>query len=279
MSLLAKRLLFHRSLLCKQNFLFHFNFILICFDHSLLFPFSFHYTICSGSAQQHYSTGYRVRFDPKRPREPDFEKKLLLAVMEPSFRTDSSPQSVKCAQKMQERHEKQKEIHPYVLLQADQCRQELESPFVYLFHINPTKSEELRKIKISMLKNEIHFRQYSIQVLETAMHGTRFSSLADILVYYGVFCFSHKNRLPFLNKLTKKHPNLILLGAIAENRVMNKEQLTEYTNLPSIDVLRAQLCHTLSTPSTAIHSSLGYHLTDLSSSLQRRASSEEKKEE
>jgi ribosomal protein L10 len=194
---------------------------------------------------------------------------LLLAVMEPAFRSDRSPDSVKCS--IRESAKTVQAAHPYILLQAQDCRQELKAPFVYFFHLNPMKGEELHKFKIALLKNDIHLRQPNSEVLQHAVEGTRHAKLYNLLAHFGAFCYSESNKLAFLNRLLKKQSNVFLLGGIVENRIMTKEQLNEYNQMPSLDLMRAQLCHTLSSPSIALHTSINYHLTDLSGSLQRHA--------
>lgn len=194
--------------------------------------------------------------------------------MEPSYRKEKAPDSIKCA--TFKNKNSTAEVHPYIQILTRQCLQEIQSPYVYFFHVNSIASDEKRRFEIELLKNDIHFRQYKMEVIEHALFNTRFAKLYNLLIHHGAFAFAESNKLAFLNRVLKKNSKVLLLGGLFENRILNKEQLNEYCSGVTLDSVRAQLCHTLSTPSIGLHSNLNYHLTDLSTNLQVHADKQSK---
>jgi len=58
------------------------------------------------------------------------------------------------------------------------------------------------------------------------------------------------------------------LFAIFESRIISKEQLIEYSKLPSINVLHQKLVQTLSLPTLDLSSNLSHHTQQLSNHLE-----------
>jgi hypothetical protein len=74
--------------------------------------------------------------------------------------------------------------------------------------------------------------------------------------------------------LEKKMTGFVLLFGVVDNRLLTRDQMTFYSQMPPIDQVRAQLCHTLGSAAQSLSQNLTHHTTALSSLLTQHSSQE-----
>lgn len=156
----------------------------------------------------------------------------------------------------------------------DDCVRELNSPFIYLFHLNSITDCDFNELRKEFLRKDIYLRNYSNEVKKLAMQGTRFESLIEFFRHYTCFACSEQEKLDTVMKLCKESDRITLLGGIFENRVLNLKGLEQYKQLGGLDGVRAQLCHTLSGQATRLSGLLSHHSRELSFNLGNYAAGE-----
>lgn len=200
----------------------------------------------------------------RKPKEPDFQKKLLLSLIEPFYEKDKRPDSVRCAEY---KESKKYEPHPYVRLLSEDCVRDLKSNYIYLIHLNSISEYNFNQIRKDFLRKDIYLRNYSPEVMELTIKGTKFSNLLDLFKHYTIFACSKDQKLDDVIKLCKASDRITLIGGIFEQKILNLKQLEHYKQLGNLDTVRAQLCHTLNTHSAQLSSLLTHHTRELSFNL------------
>lgn len=189
---------------------------------------------------------------------------MLLSLIEPFYARDKRSDSEKCAEWYEQRAYVP---HPYIRIQSDDCVKELNSKFIYLFHLNSVTNYGFNELRKDFLRENIFLRNYSREVIELSIKNSRFSKLWPFFEHYGCFGFSTDLRLDNAIKLCKNSDRIVLMGGIFDNRILNLNQLHEYKELGSIDNVRAQLCNLLNVHANQLSSTLTYHTRDLSHNL------------
>jgi ribosomal protein L10 len=198
---------------------------------------------------------------------------LILAACEPIKSLDRRPNWEKCKQPAFSEANWRNDPHPLEIIYANELKQEmLESKLVAVFHKNAIKAHDMLLAKNALLKKgfKLHSRNHNIYKL--ASEGTKFDNIGVKWAESGletVLVTSKEPNVAELLKLSKKWHNLFLLYGFVEDRLLRKDELVEYSQMPSLDVMRAQLCHTLDNSAQAVSGNIGHHLTALSHNLEQ----------
>lgn len=212
----------------------------------------------------------------RKPKEPDYKKKLLLSLIEPFYEKDKRSDSEKC---IDWRSARVYVPHPLIVMLKDDCVKELRSKFIYLFHMNSISEFNFNELRKDFLRKNIFLRNYTPEVMELAIKDSKFLNLIQFFKHYSCFAFSETEKLDEVSKLCKESDRITLLGGIFENRILNLQQLEQYKKLGNLDMVRGQLCNTLSTHSTQLSSTLTYHTKELAFNLNNYAKNDSSKKD
>lgn len=207
----------------------------------------------------------------RKPKEPDFRKKLLLKLVEPYYETDKRTAAERC---VEYRESRAYVPHPYVVMLKDDCVRELNSPFIYLFHLNSITENDFNELRKEFLRKNLYLRNYSGEVMTLAMKGTRFANLIDFFKHHGCFACSETEQVNVVTQLCKESDRISLLGGIFENRILNLKGLEEYKRYGGLDAARAQLCHSLTGHSAQLSGLLSHRSRELAFNLTNYAAGE-----
>ena len=218
------------------------------------------------------SVRYRKQIYPRRHVEPDFTRKLMLAICEPVMARDKRQTSDKCFN-LQKRTERK--IHPYDKLLAEDMKQELRSSrMICFFHTNVTSNRDRFEARNKFQHEDLYLRFYNEDVAQLAMSGTKYESalhLCRINDWYTqrhvTILFSTEPQVNKVLKITKKIPQLILMAAIIDDRFLSVDDMKEYGRLPDLQTLRAQVCHTLSLAAQSLVGNTSHPVRALAQSL------------
>lgn len=215
-------------------------------------------------------------------KQPHYDKKLILAACEPEVALDRTPHWERCKKPT---YNPKVEPHPLEVIQSEELRQEMaEAAFIAFYHINSMVAEDYRVTRNTLTKNGFKLSNFTTQTYKLAIEGTKFESLMPQIELESTHIVTCKERkVANLLQLDKKMHTFVLLFGIVEDRILRKDELVEYSQMPSLDQARAQLCQTLELSARMVTDNLGHHLTSLSANLeqyvkQKQADKETKEE-
>lgn len=202
----------------------------------------------------------------RNPPEPHFVKKCMLEVCKPIIKKNLMPDIQTC-KKLQEI---EKIIHPYEQLLAKQFINEWNSSrMICFFHRNSLTKEENTLIRNMLFKQDMHLRHYNNSTVKLALQGTIYEAALNLVQSSSSYVFSAEPNVSKLLKVSKKMPQLILLAGIIDNQFLSREDLQNYSNLPSLEIMQSQICNTLMLSSTQMSTTLSHHLIELNQLLHR----------
>lgn len=213
------------------------------------------------------------RIQTRKYKEPDFEKKLMLALSEPMYKLDRRPTYDRCTGiKLRLNLDKWSDPHPWERIIANDLKEELNSAqLIAVFHQNAIKQVDQRAVRNMLFKKGFIFRHCNRMIYYLATHGTKFGALTPLLaeVQNNVVVTSRKANVAELLQLDKKMAEYTLLYAVVHDRLLRKDELVAVSKMPSLDQLRADLCGTLDMPAHMLAGNIGHHLTALSTNLEQ----------
>lgn len=212
---------------------------------------------------------FRGKINIKHPRKPHFEKALFNAATAPIY--ERIPIVQKCREAQEARLTRQtnvKEPSPYEAIIAREVLERFDSASIILAcHLNSIKQYDWFKYRVSFHQKGATLKTYGPRIIEFALRDSKYRKMLQLFSSKYAVIFSSEENLPELLKILKKTPKLLLLAGIAENRFMNRNELVKYSELPSLDIVRAQFAATLFSPGNSIVSKLQSHQSNLCSLL------------
>lgn len=138
---------------------------------------------------------------------------------------------------------------------------------IAVLHINPINGEDYFKARVAFHKNGMKLQKYQPSIMEYALRDSPFEVLLpvqDIITFSTAFAFSteHKNVGSVL-KILKKIPQLHLLCGIVEGRLLSKNELVNYSNIPDISIVRSQFVNVLNMAASQLVQNLQSHQSNL----------------
>ncbi|XP_076368657.1 mitochondrial ribosomal protein L10 isoform X2 [Tachypleus tridentatus] len=221
---------------------------------------------------------HRSKVRVRNPREPHFPRKLMLEATKPIISKPTEPVWERCTEISKTIIEMP--IHPYEQLLANKLMKEWkESRLIAFFHRNPITEEEKKKIHNMLFKQNFHLRTYNNSTVRLALTGTPYESILHLITSHNAIVLSPEDRALKLLQLDKKMPQFILLGGIIDNQLLSREGLRAYSQLPSLEVMQAQVCATLSMASGGhLSSLLSHHQGSLIRNLEQYSKSSSSRE-
>ncbi|XP_047108347.1 39S ribosomal protein L10, mitochondrial [Schistocerca piceifrons] len=222
------------------------------------------------------------RVNVQRPAKPHYEKAKVLAVCEPRYPKFNYGLSleVTCRKQTELKSKKIKEENPYELIIAKECLHWFnKSKMVAFFHANPIKGEDQFKARVMFHKHNMAIKQYGPNVIKYALENTKYSAVLPLFQSRTAVVFSPELQLAQLLKISKRIPQLILMTCIAEDRLLSRNEIVMYSNLPDLTTARAGLVATLNSAVSQVLSNITHHQRTLVSHLQKHAELLQKPEE
>lgn len=228
-------------------------------------------TVVSKASTWRPIAGQPVRFktiSEKLPDQPSYEKKLLFATCEPIYPRDTRPSSETCGKLVA----KEKEIHPYVRILADELTEYLErSPLIFLYHSQSTRNRVWRNSYNYLYNKGIILKRYDHDIVELALNSTKW---APLLRYYSRtawtgIAFAESIIISPAFEVEKNFPFLSLMFGVYQDRVLGRDELLKLMKLPDRNYVNYELTQILNRPSASLTRSLSHPSQNLSSILQQ----------
>jgi len=224
--------------------------------------------------------------DSRKYVEPCFDQKVLLAACEPILPANRRPSWERC--KLPEFREvmTQKDHHPLEEIWARQLKEQMaKTRFIAFYHTNPMSDLNLRLRHNALFHKGYKLHWKNRMIYELAIKDTKFECLLPYIGRPGcsytamAISFQDKYSIKEILTLDKKLHGLTILFAFVEDRLVRRDQLIALADLPSLDVMRAQVSATLNHALSSINSTLQYHPSMLAASLQQIVERDSQKEQ
>lgn len=223
---------------------------------------------------------FRGKINIQRPRAPHYERALFNAVTKPVYEQPTLTEQ--CAA----RHAAPKSAtvdtrkvveNPYERIIAKEVSNWFaHSQLVAVYHINSISSEDMFKARVQFFKQNMHLKAYSKDIMKRALTDSQYANLLPLFDAKNCVVFAPEQKLTQLLRISKRIPQMVLLAGVVEQRLMSRNQLQEFSALPSLDVARAQLVGVMQQAAgNQIVQHLQAHQTQLCAALDAYASSGE----
>ncbi|XP_013182847.2 large ribosomal subunit protein uL10m [Amyelois transitella] len=189
---------------------------------------------------------FRGKINIQRPRKPHFERQLLIDLSKPYYgpRKNSLPDYALCDKSKQS---SRTEIdNPFERILARECLDWFNtSKMVVFLHLNSISMEDKTPIFATLKKNDMHLRTYGKKIVSMATKGTRYEAVNQLFTSHQNIIFGQPDKADKMFKILKKAPQLVVMAGIIQDKFMSKNELLEFSKMPSIDMARSQLCAVL----------------------------------
>lgn len=206
---------------------------------------------------------YSMREDIRKFREPDKEKKHMLAACEPYFKKVYNLDSDLCKGAAKE---KEFELNGMERILHEELLEEIKkSEFVLFIQYSYTKFQFDRVHKNTLTKLGGKFHALNNKIYRETFRTLNMDHILPLFVSRNALLTGETKNLPACVTALNKIPQYILLAGIVDNHLYRHGQLQSIAKADSIEKSRANLLATLYTPSL-----------DLSLYLQSHSSNEQK---
>ncbi|XP_075991629.1 mitochondrial ribosomal protein L10 [Anticarsia gemmatalis] len=189
---------------------------------------------------------FRGKINIQKPRKPHYERQLLIDLSKPVYGTPKHkiPDAALC-----DRGEKSfvKDVdNPFERILANECLNWFNtSKMVVFVHLNSISMEDKMPVFATLAKNNMHMRRYGKKIVSMATKGTRYEAVNHLFTSHQEIIFGQPNNAAKLFKILKKTPQLVVMAGIIQDRLMSKNELVEFSQMPNLDAARSQLCQVL----------------------------------
>ncbi|XP_064540954.1 large ribosomal subunit protein uL10m [Drosophila montana] len=205
---------------------------------------------------------FRGKINIQRPKEPHYERARVVAVTQPKY--PEPPKALTCFQTRAERMGTQVE-NPYDAIIAREVRNWLDhSKLVAIFHLNSIMADELFRVRVQLHKQNMHLKSYGRKIIGQAVAGTQYEAIMPLFHSNHCIVFSpDQHRVAALLRLTRKVPQMVLLGGIVENTLLSRNELMDFAQMPGLQAAQAQLVQTLNMAAGNVVQQLQAHQCNL----------------
>ncbi|XP_064597929.1 large ribosomal subunit protein uL10m-like [Liolophura sinensis] len=216
---------------------------------------------------------HRGKVNIQRPRPGPWERRILEAMTVPIVLRDMDilkTDSQKCAEWREKNKKKIAEANPWEEFLVARCKEMFDQhKMVAVFQALPSKMEEKKAVHNKLMKQGLRLQHFPNEVMLQAIKNTKFVNLSPLLIGENLFVIGEEPNLPGMMKITRKVTHMALLGALVENRILSREEVTHYSTLPDLPMVRGQLASLLNSAASKTHRLLGSQQLRLSTNLEQ----------
>lgn len=177
--------------------------------------------------------------------------------------------------------QKKDEINPYEAILAREVKNWFDhSQMTVALHINSMNGEDFFKARVAFHKNGMQLKKYGSRVLKLGLASTKYEELlclSKTSAFSTAFIFSPEHKkIATVLKILKKIPQIHLLCGVIDDRLMSKNEIVDYSKMPSIDVVRSQFVNVLNMASSQLVQNLTSHQSNLVNVLEAHVRANEK---
>ncbi|XP_034100109.1 39S ribosomal protein L10, mitochondrial [Drosophila albomicans] len=205
---------------------------------------------------------YRGKINIQRPKEPHYERARVIAVTQPKY--PEPPKAITCFQSRAQRTGTQLE-NPYNAIVAREVLNWLNhSRLAAVFHLNSINADEIFRVRVQLHKQNMHLKSYGRKIIGQAVTGTAYEAILPLFHSNHCIVFSpNPQQIGALLRITRKVPQMVLLGGIVESKLLSRNELMDFAKMPSLQVAQAQLVQTLNQAAGTVVQQLQAHQCNL----------------
>lgn len=163
---------------------------------------------------------------------------------------------------------KKKEDNQYEIILGREVKNWFDSSqMVAVLHINPIGGEDFFKARVEFHKKGMQLKKYGNGILKRAIADTKFDALLGLnggSTNCTGFVFSpDHNKVSQIVKILKKFPQMHLMCGVVENRLLSKNEIIEFSKMPSLDIARSQFVNVLNMAAGQLVQNLTAHQSNL----------------
>ncbi|XP_017856989.1 PREDICTED: 39S ribosomal protein L10, mitochondrial [Drosophila arizonae] len=205
---------------------------------------------------------FRGKINIQRPKQPHYERARVVAVTQPKY--PEAPKALTCFQSRADRTGAQVE-NPYNAIIAREVRNWLDhSKLVAIFHLNSITSDEIFRVRVQLYKQNLHLKAYGRKIIAQAVAGSQYEAILPLFHSNHCIVFSpDQQRVGALLRITRKVPQMVLLGGIVEQKLLSRNELVDFAQMPGLQAAQAQLVQTLNMAASNVVQQLQAHQCNL----------------
>ena len=221
---------------------------------------------------------FKRKINVKRPHQPDWFRKQLLAVSKPQWEppVPIEEEHLKCeyVEKAEEKVKWKDHIHQLEKFYVEEMLDEFRSSeMIAFYHTNPILRNNFRKGWQLGRKMGMELKSYNKRVGRAGLVETEWENC----LHFFMDCFDHDHEQPILFSPVVKPKNLIsfekkipefhLLGAVIHGRILSRKQVIALGDMPDLEYQRQELVTLLNTNQSKLTSLLQSNQEQLSRNL------------
>ncbi|KAL4217502.1 hypothetical protein ACF0H5_023951 [Mactra antiquata] len=213
---------------------------------------------------------HKHRFKTKRPRPQVMERRVFEHVTQAIYPDTIPVLRGSCRDPFQSKNQLEEE-NPYeTFLLKQMTKLVAESQLIVICHKLPHSNVRTNNIRVQLELKRFRLRPLNTGHFRQVIEGTEKENMKNLLHGECMIVTSPDTDIKSLWSILRKVPELIILGAYCDDRLLTRDQIVEISKMPSIDVLLGQLVACLNLAGGARTSSLlGSHQQTLSTNLEQ----------
>ncbi|KAM9296986.1 large ribosomal subunit protein uL10m [Gastrophryne carolinensis] len=150
-----------------------------------------------------------------------------------------------------------------------------DSKIVAVFQRNAIGAEDFLLLRHRLFKHGIHIKVFSKQVLKKVLDPSPLQGLLPLFIGQTFLVVSSEPKVKEMMQAARTVPQIELLGAFVEDRLLSRQGVVNYSKLPSKEMLQGQLVGTLTNITTQTSHLLAHHSAHLCRILEQRRQKED----
>ncbi|XP_077315858.1 large ribosomal subunit protein uL10m [Lithobates pipiens] len=146
-----------------------------------------------------------------------------------------------------------------------------DSKMIAVFQRNSVGSEDLLLFKHRLFKNGAHIKIFPNQVIRKVLDQFQLQAMLPLFIGHTFLVVNPQPKVKEMLQAARTVPQIVLLGAYVENKLMSPQGMVNYSKLPSKEMLHGQLVSTLATMTFQTSRLLTHHSSHLSSLLEQHS--------
>lgn len=217
------------------------------------------------------------KINVSKPRIAPLPRRIFEEVTKPIIPSilDSKPLD-SCSILKKKQQQQAKEENAYEQYLIAKCRKmfaDFSSHTIAIYQPLTMQFWPLFEVRNKFLRKGLDLHIHYEDVLRQTVLGSRWQHLSPLLEGRLVFMVGKTASIQDILTLSKNTPQLLLLGAVMEDRILTRDDLIKYSRLPAMDVMLADTVSTLNSHASRLSHTLTVEQSRLATNLRMHSQS------